>query len=192
MVDVFSLAIAVLLVAGVVYLALAVMMPTIYLYTRSYKAAANWLRRYFRHDIALYSPFDLVYLYLTLGRSSEVPAMYRKLQRKGNIGSEYFVDAWVAAHEGDWRAAEAALDKLKKYSITNDVNADKLTEAVAHKSATEVDEIYLIDMNGRAVVEPSFFRVAWVVLAGGLAMGLIWAALVYFVLLDVDFAKFTS
>ncbi len=185
MIELLSLASALLVAAGILYVVVVVMMPTVCLYAGNREAAASWLRRYFRHDMALYNPFDVVYLYLATGRASEVPEMYRKLQRKGNIGSEYFVDAWVAAHQDEWQAAKKALDELKKYSIANDVDVDKLAEAVEHKSAQEVDEIYLVDMSGRAVVQPSFFRLAWVVIASIAVVAATWAALVYFVLGDL-------
>ncbi len=184
MIAIFSFAAALLVAIGILYVIIVVMMPTVCLYAGNKAAAATWLRRYFRHDMALYDPFDLVYLYIATGRADEVQAMYRKYSRKGNIGSEYFVDVWVAVHQGEWQAASRALEELRKYTIMNDVDIDKLAAAVAHKSAKEVDDIYLIDMNGRAAVQPSFFRLAWVVLACGLIIGLVWAALVYFVLND--------
>lgn len=192
MVDIFSLVIAVLLAVGVVYLALAAMLPTIYSYARNYAAASRWLRRYFRHDMALYSPFDLVYLYLMTGRAGEVREMYRKYSRKGNIGSEYFVDAWVAAHQNEWHAAKEALGELRKYTIMNDVNLDKLATAIDHKSAKEVDEIYLIDMNGRLMVQPSFFRVAWVSIVCGAVVVLTCVTLLYFVFHDTIAIRFSS
>lgn len=163
-----SLAIALCFAALIVALAIlpSLVLPVICCYSKNYQKALRWLRRYFKNDMAFYSPFDLVYLYILTEQLNAIPAAYRDVMRKGSMGSEYFVDAWVSAHQNNWPEAEKALTELRKYTILNDVNPDKLAAAIAHKNAAEIDAIYLIDMNGKAFITPSMFRTIWVVLAG--------------------------
>lgn len=181
MIDIILFALVLLIAFGLLYVILNTVMPTVCLFAGNYAGALGWLWRYFRHDMALYSPFDLVYLYIETGQTDQVAEVYRKYQNKGNIGSEYFVEAWVAAHQDDWQEAEKALEELRKYTIMNDVNLEKFAEAIAHKDAEAVDAIYLIDMNGRATVQPTLFRLIWSLLAGMLAAICVVALTMYLV-----------
>ena len=174
-----SLAIALCFAALVIALVIlpSLVLPLVFCYSKNYKKALFWLRRYFKNDMAFYSPFDLVYLYILTKQLDAIPAAYRNVMKKGNMGSEYFVDAWVCAHQGKWKEAQAALTELRKYTILNDVNADKFAAAISNKNATEIDNIYLVDMNGKAFINPSILRTVWVTLAGVATFAVIAAGL---------------
>lgn len=153
------LTIALLVVIASAVFVVALALPLLFLAAGNLRQAANWLQRYFRIDMGFYSPFDLVYLYIKTDRLDEITGKYRKYQRKGSVGSEYFVEAWVAAHKGDWQAASRAHKELRKYTIMNDVSLPKLAKAIEDQDARQIDDMYLIDMGARATISPSFIRI---------------------------------
>lgn len=156
------ISLVVLSIAAVIVLP-ALVLPVIFAYTRDYEKSLLWMKRYFRHDMALYSPLDLVYLCVINDRLDEAEHVYRTLEQKGNRGSEYFVRLWVASHRADWAAAELALEEVKKYTITSDVDFREVAQALRRRDARAIDEVYLIDMNGHRVIRPSLFRITWAV-----------------------------
>lgn len=182
MIELLVLSISLLFAIGVIVLLPSLIMPVLFCYGRDYGSALFWLKRYFKNDMAIYTPFDLVYLYILNDRADEISGVYRAYEQKGNIGSEYFVHAWVAAHAGEWHVAEVALGELRKYTIMNDVDLDKLAAAITRRSSKEIDMLYLVDMNGKAFITPSLFRVTLVSLAGALALAGVTAVVVYLVL----------
>lgn len=144
----------------------SLVLPLIYAYVGNYRQSLIWMRRYFRHDMALYSPLDLVYLYMINGQLDEVEAVYRAYEQKGNRGSQYFVRLWVAARQGNWQAAEIAFAEVEKYTITSDIDLKGISSAIRDRNVTVIDDAYLIDMNGRTTITPSLFRVTWVAVLG--------------------------
>lgn len=177
---ILEIVISSIIALSVVIITPSLVLPVVYAYARNYGSALVWMRRYFRHDMAFYSPFDLVYLYILNGQLDKVDAVYRKYEQKGNRGSEYFVRMWVAAHRGDWKAAETACLQMQKYTITSDVDPREMAAALHRRDVSAIDDAYLIDMNGRAVITPSLFRVTWVSLLGvaaivGALLLVIWA-----------------
>lgn len=175
------LSVGLLAIAAIVIIP-SLALPVVYAYTGNYPRSLRWMKRYFRHDMAIYSTFDLVYLYILNDRLDEVEQVYRALEQKGNRGSEYFVRLWVAAHRGDWRVAEAALMEVGKYTITSDINLKEVSSALMRQDLAAIDNVYLIDMGGRTMIRPSLFRVTWVVLVSGISgvaalAAVVWVAL---------------
>lgn len=175
------LSIGLLAVAAIIVIP-SLALPVVYAYTGNYRRSLLWMRRYFRHDMAIYSPFDLVYLYILDDRLDEVEQVYRALEQKGNRGSEYFVRMWVAAHQGDWSMAEAALTEVEKYTITSDINLKEVSLALRRQDIAAIDNVYLIDMGGQAMIHPSLFRVTWVVVVSGVSIVSALAAVIWTVL----------
>lgn len=182
MIEFIVLSIFLLLAIGVIALVPSLVLPVVCCYSKNYTLALFWLKRYFRHDMALYTPFDLVYLHILNGRVEQIATVYRAYLQKGNIGSEFFVQAWVAGHTGEWQVAETALMELRKYTIMNDVDLDKLAGAIARRNPKEIDTLYLVDMNGKAFISPSLFRVMLVSMTGALVLAGAGVAVAYLVM----------
>lgn len=174
MLDILGLLCIGLIAVAVIIVTPSLVFPIIYTYLGNYRQALIWMKRYFRHDMAFYSSFDLVYLYIINGQFDDAESVYRSYEQKGNRGSEYFVRMWLAAHRGDWRTAEAALREVEKYTITSDLDLKELAVALKRQDVAAIDNAYLIDMSGSTTITPSLFRVTWV---GVLGVAAITAAL---------------